>query len=64
MTPDPNPVMVLLSVFVPLGTVGIILGTTAILSYHRRVSQRVRIGGNLVYEMLQRGMRYLSLIAP
>jgi len=57
MTPaDPNPVMVLLSVFIPLGTVGIILGTTAIVSYHRRASQRVRIGGNLVYEMLQRGM--------
>jgi hypothetical protein len=55
-TADPTPVMVLLSVFIPLGTVGIVLGTTAILSYYRHVSQRVRIGGNLVYEMLQRGM--------
>ena len=57
MTPaDPAPVMVLLSVFIPLGTVGIILGSIAIVSYYLYVSQRIRIGGNLVYEMLQRGM--------
>ena len=56
MPADPNPVMILLSVFIPLGLVGTILGMTAIVTYHRRTSQRLRIGGNLVYEMLQRNM--------
>jgi hypothetical protein len=57
MTPaDPTPIMVLLSVFIPLGTVGIVLGSIAILSYYRHVSQRTRIGGSLVSEMLQRDM--------
>jgi hypothetical protein len=47
---------VLLSVFIPLGTVGIVLGSIAIVGHFRYVSQRIRIGGNLIYEMLQRNM--------
>ena len=54
---DPTPMMVLLSVFIPLGTVGIVLGSIAIVSHYRHVSQRLRIGGNLVLDMLQRGMQ-------
>lgn len=50
------PLMALLGTLLPLGTVGVILGSIAIITYHRRSSQTRRIGGNLVHEMLQRGM--------
>lgn len=53
---DPTPMMVLLSIFIPAGIVGTILGSISIVSYFRYVSQRTRIGGNLVHEMLQRDM--------
>jgi hypothetical protein len=57
MTPaDPTPMMVLLSIFVPAGIVGTILGSISIVLYFRYASQRTRIGGNLVHEMLQRNM--------
>jgi hypothetical protein len=54
---DVSPVFVLLAVFIPLGTVGIVLGSISIISYYLHVSQRLRIGGNLVSDMLQRGMQ-------
>lgn len=50
------PMSVLLSTLIPVGAVGIILGTVALVTYHFRATQRVRIGGNLVQEMLQRNM--------
>jgi hypothetical protein len=53
---DFTPMVVLLSVFIPVGTVGIILGSIAIVSYYRHIAQRTQIGGNLVHEMLQRNM--------
>jgi len=53
---DFTPMVVLLSVFVPLGTVGTILGSIAIIWHHRNIAQRTMIGGNLVHEMLQRNM--------
>jgi hypothetical protein len=56
MPADPTPMMVLLSIFIPLGIVAVILGSIAIVSYYRLASQRIRIGGNLIYEMLQRNM--------
>jgi hypothetical protein len=53
---DSTPVMVILSVFIPLGSVAIILGSIGILSYYRHIAQRTRVGGELVHEMLQRSM--------
>jgi hypothetical protein len=53
---DYTPMVVLLSVFGPLGLVGTILGSIAMVTYHRRAAQRTRIGGNLIHEMLQRNM--------
>jgi len=54
--PDYTPMIVLLSVFVPLGTVGTVLGSIGILTYHFRTCQALRIGGELVQQMLQRDM--------
>lgn len=50
------PVSVLLSTLIPVGSVGLILGVVALLTHHFRAAQRVRIGGNLVHDMLQRNM--------
>lgn len=53
---DYTPMIVLLSTLIPVGIVGTILGSLALITFHRRASQKQRIGGNLVHEMLQRNM--------
>lgn len=54
--PDLTPTFILLSIFTPLGLIGTILGTVAIVTYHRRASRAQQIGGELVRQMLERNM--------
>lgn len=56
MNPDPNPVFVLLAVFIPLGTVGIILGLAGILAYTRQRLRTMELAAELVQQMLSRKM--------
>jgi hypothetical protein len=56
MNPDPNPVFVLLAVFIPLGTVGVILGLAGILAYTRQRMRRLELATELVQQMLSRKM--------
>jgi hypothetical protein len=51
---DYTPMIVLLSILIPVGVVGIVLGSIALLTYHFRATQALRIGGELVQQMLQR----------
>jgi hypothetical protein len=53
---DYTPMVVLLSVFVPLGTIGVVLGSIGMITYYLRTSRRLQIGGELVQQMLQRDM--------
>ncbi|QDU28011.1 hypothetical protein ETAA8_31030 [Anatilimnocola aggregata] len=54
--PEPNPVFILLSVFIPLGTVGVILGLAGIIAYTRQVIRRQELAAELVLQMLNRKM--------
>lgn len=54
--PDLTPTFILLSIFTPLGLIGTILGTVAIVTYHRRASRAQQISGELVRQMLERNM--------
>jgi len=54
MHSDPNPVFVLLAVFIPLGTVGIILGTIGILAYQRVTLRSRELAADLITQMLGR----------
>ena len=56
MIHDPSPVGIILSTFIPLGVVGIILGTIAIVAYHRQVMRSREIAADLIVQMLGRKM--------
>ena len=56
MNPDPNPVFVLLAVFIPLGTVGVILGLAGIVAYTRQRIRSQELAADLVQQMLNRKM--------
>ena len=51
---DWTPMIVLLSIYVPLGLT--VMGSIAIVTYYRRAAQAQRIGGELIQQMLQRDM--------
>lgn len=53
---DFTPMIVLLSILIPLGIVGTVLGSIALVTYHVRASQITRVGGELIQKMLDRGM--------
>jgi len=56
MTPDPNPVFVLLATFVPLGIVGIVLGLAGIMAYTRQAVRSRELAADLILQMLGRKM--------
>jgi len=53
---NPNPVFILLATFIPIGTVGVILGIAAILAYTRQVIRRQELAADIVIQMLGRKM--------
>jgi hypothetical protein len=54
MAPDPNPAIILLAILVPIGIVGVILGTVSILVYQRMVLRSREMATELVVQMLNR----------
>ena len=54
--PEPNPVYVLLATFIPLGTVGIVLGLAGIIAYTRQKIRGQKLAADLVTQMLNRKM--------
>ncbi|WP_425614306.1 hypothetical protein NA78x_004173 [Anatilimnocola sp. NA78] len=53
---DSNPVFILLAVFIPLGTIGVILGLAGIIAYTRQVIRRQELAAEIVIQMLNRKM--------
>lgn len=56
MNPDPNPVFVLLAVFIPLGTIGIVLGLAGIIAYTRQAIRSRELAADLITQMLNKKM--------
>ena len=56
MHADPNPVFVLLAVFIPLGTIGIVLGLAGIIAYTRQRIRSQELAADLITQMLSRKM--------
>jgi hypothetical protein len=56
MTPDPNPVFVLLAIFIPVGIVGTILGAISIFVYQRVTLRSREMASDLIMQMLNRKM--------
>lgn len=56
MNSDPNPVFVLLAVFIPLGTIAVVLGLAGIVAYTRQRIRSQELAADLVQQMLSRKM--------
>ena len=54
--PDPTPILVTLFVLLPLALTGMVLGSIAIFTYHRRALYCRKAGAELILEMLRREM--------
>ena len=56
MNADPNPVYVLLAVFIPLGIIGITLGLAGIAAYARQTIRTRELAADLILQMLNKKM--------
>ena len=54
MTPDPNPVPILMAIFIPAAIVGVILGSFAIFAYMRVTLRSRELAADLIMQMLGR----------
>ena len=54
MTPEPNPVYILLAIFIPVGVVGTILGLAAIIAYTRQYMRSRELAADLILQMLNK----------
>lgn len=54
MHPEPNPVFILLAIFVPMGTVVVLLGLAGLVAYTRQRIRQMELAADLVQQMLSR----------